>query len=82
MRQDLNQPKYLHNAFHKQDPLPKNGNTSATHHIPTDMLTNLHISFPRNSAFRCIRTMHITIRWSWSKEHPKGFQVIEGTVTT
>ena len=61
MRQDLNQPKYLHNAFHKQDLLPKNGNTSATHHIPTDMPTNLHISFPG-------MTMHISICWSWSKE--------------
>jgi len=50
--------------------------------IPPDMLTNLHISFPRDSAFRCTRTMHITICWSWSKEQPKGFQVIEGTVTT
>jgi hypothetical protein len=68
MQQDLNQSKYLRNAFHEKDPLPKNGNTSATHHIPTDMPTNLHISFPSNSAFLCTRIMHITIRWSWSKE--------------
>ena len=82
MLQDLNQPKYLHNAFHKQDLLPENGNTSATHHYPYWHANKPAHQFPPQFSFPMYQDHAYHYLLELSKEQPKGFQVIEGTVTT